>query len=77
MSDIEGSEPDWRSCEGSSEQVWATSEFQLSEGGLACHAIAWQRRKIFDYFGDDDVGGLALTARRQRLPTIRREASRL
>jgi hypothetical protein len=32
MSDIEGSEPDWRSCERSSEQVWATSEFQL---GLA------------------------------------------
>ena len=46
--------------------MWATSEFQLGEGGLACHAIAWRRRKIFDYFGDDDVGGLALTARRLR-----------
>ena len=38
--------PDWRSDEGSSEQVWATSEFQLSEGGL----------KVFDDFGGDDVG---------------------
>ena len=34
MSDIEGSEPDWRSCKGSSEQVWATSEFQLREARL-------------------------------------------
>ena len=34
MSDIEGSEPDCRSCDGSGEQVWATSEFQLDVGGL-------------------------------------------
>jgi len=34
MSDIEGSEPDWPSCEGSSERVWATSEFQLARAAL-------------------------------------------
>jgi hypothetical protein len=32
ISDIEGSEPDWRSCEGSSERVPATSEFQSLRG---------------------------------------------
>ena len=46
MSDIEGSEPNWRSCEGSSEQVWATSEFQLGERSL----------KVFDNFLRDNVG---------------------
>jgi len=29
MIDIEWSEQDWRSCAGSSGQVWETSEFQL------------------------------------------------
>jgi hypothetical protein len=33
-------------CEGSGERVWATSEFQLGEGGL----------EVFDHFGSDDVG---------------------
>jgi len=35
MSDIEGSEPRWRSCEGSSEWQRVTSEFaKLGRGGL-------------------------------------------
>jgi len=34
MSDIEG-----KSCEGSSERAWATSEFQLGERGLEVFGI--------------------------------------
>jgi len=61
MSDIEG-----KTAREAVSKCGQRANFNWGEGGLACHAIAWRRRKIFDYFGDDDVGGLALTARRLR-----------
>jgi len=61
MSDIEG-----KTAREAVSKCGQRANFNWARAAWLVTPIAWRRRKIFDYFGDDDVGGLALTARRLR-----------
>ena len=54
MNDIEGSEPDWRSCEGNSERVWAKSAFQLRNRAGTLHQRVRRERVVQNFPGGFD-----------------------